>query len=59
MIGLRPAHIVIIVLVALILFAPSRLPMLARGMKTMVSEFKQAATDKSDKDSSASKTPPG
>ncbi len=40
MFGLQPAHIVVIILIALIFFAPSRLPLLARGMKTMVSEFR-------------------
>ncbi len=58
MIGLQPAHIIIIVFVALIFFAPSRLPLLARGMKKMVTEFKKEASDKGDKESSASKTPP-
>jgi Sec-independent protein translocase protein TatA len=46
MFGLQPAHIVIIILVALIFFAPSRLPLLARGMKTMVSEFRKGIDDK-------------
>lgn len=46
MFGLQPAHIVIIVLVALLFFAPSRLPLLARGMKTMVSEFRKGLDSK-------------
>ncbi len=46
MFGLQPAHIVIIILVAVIFFAPSRLPLLARGMKTMVSEFRKGMGEK-------------
>ncbi len=52
MFGLQPAHVVIIVLVALLFFAPSRLPLLARGMKTMVSEFRKGLDSKNkDRDS--------
>ncbi len=46
MLGLQPAHIIIIIFVALIFFAPSRLPLLARGMKTMVSEFRKGINEK-------------
>ncbi len=45
MIGLQPAHIVVIVLFGVLLFAPSRLPLLARGMKKMVSEFRKEVQD--------------
>ncbi len=41
MIGLQPGHIVIIILIALIFFAPSRLPLLSRGITKMVSEFRK------------------
>ncbi len=44
--GLQPAHIVVIILIALIFFAPSRLPSVARGMKTMVSEFRKGLNEK-------------
>ncbi len=46
MLGLQPAHIIIIIFIALIFFAPSRLPSLARGMKTMVSEFRKGINEK-------------
>lgn len=52
MIGLQPGHVIIIVLVALIFFLPSRLPMLVRGMKKMVSEFRDEISDKSKKQGS-------
>jgi Sec-independent protein translocase protein TatA len=41
MIGLQPIHILLIALVALLLFAPGRLPLVIRGAKKMVSEFKR------------------
>jgi|GEM_PF-4420510 Sec-independent protein translocase protein TatA len=44
MIGLQPGHVLIIILVALLLFAPSRLPMVVRGMKKMVAEFRDEVT---------------
>ncbi|MBI5302213.1 MAG: twin-arginine translocase TatA/TatE family subunit [Chloroflexi bacterium] len=46
MFGLQPAHIVIIVFVAILLFVPSRLPMLGRGMRKMVSEFRREISAK-------------
>ncbi len=52
MIGLQPTHIVLIVLVALVLFAPDRLPLVARGMKKMVSEFKKEASGKGEQSKS-------
>ncbi len=46
MIGLQPIHILLIVLVALILFAPGRVPLVIRGAKKMVSEFKREVSAK-------------
>ncbi len=46
MIGLQPGHIVIIILIALIFFAPSRLPLLTRGMFKMFSEFRKEVGNK-------------
>ncbi len=46
MFAIQPGHVVIIILVALIFFAPSRLPMVVRGMKKMVSEFRAEVKDK-------------
>ncbi len=54
MIGLQPGHVIIILFVALLFFAPSRLPLLARGVKKMVSEFRDETSDKSSVRSSAS-----
>ncbi len=41
MFGLQPAHLVIILFVAILLFVPSRIPELARSMKKMVAEFRK------------------
>ncbi len=41
MIGLQPGHIVIIVLIAILLFVPMRLPQLVRGFKGMFSQFRK------------------
>ncbi len=46
MIGLQPGHIVIIILIALIFFAPSRLPLLTRGITKMMSEFRKEIGNK-------------
>jgi Sec-independent protein translocase protein TatA len=46
MFGLQPGHIVIIILIALIFFAPSRLPLLTRGIGKMLSEFRKEISAK-------------
>ncbi len=56
MIGLQPIHILIIILVGLIIFAPGRLPLVIRGWKKMVSEVKKGATDDIPRDRSQAGT---
>ncbi len=56
MIGLQPGHVIIILFVALLFFFPSRLPLLVRGMKKMVSEFRDETTDKSKSKSGVAKS---
>lgn len=46
MIALQPTHILIIILVALLLFAPMRFPKLIRGAKNMFSEMRKEASRK-------------
>jgi Sec-independent protein translocase protein TatA len=41
MYGLQPTHILLIIIVALIFFMPSRLPQIARGFRDMISSFKE------------------
>jgi Sec-independent protein translocase protein TatA len=55
MTGLQPGHVIIILFVALLFFVPSRLPLLARGMKKMVSEFRDETTGRENSPSSAAK----
>ena len=47
MIGLQPGHIVIIIFIAILIFAPARLVQLVRGFKSMFSEFRKESGDKS------------
>jgi sec-independent protein translocase protein TatA len=45
--ALSPMHIILIVLVALLLFGPSKLPELGRGFGRMFREFKDATSGNS------------
>jgi len=40
---LRPTHLLLLVIAALILFGPSKLPELGRSFGTMLKEFKKGA----------------
>ncbi len=40
MFGLQPTHLIIVLVVALLLFAPSRLPALVRALGKMIIEFR-------------------
>ncbi len=44
--GLQPIHILVLVIVALLIFAPGRLPEIIRGAKKGVSEFKSELSHK-------------
>jgi len=55
MFGLQPTHLIIIALVAILFFAPSRIPMLIGGMRKMISEFRKETRAES---SSDKHTPP-
>ena len=50
MIGLQPGHVIIIIFVALIFLAPSRIPMVVRGFRKMFSEIRDEATGKKAQD---------
>lgn len=41
MVALQPVHIIIILLVGVLFFAPSRMPLLGRGVTKMISEFRR------------------
>jgi sec-independent protein translocase protein TatA len=46
--GLQPFHLVVIVLVALVVFGPKRLPQLGRWLGKTFSEFRKGARDMTD-----------
>jgi sec-independent protein translocase protein TatA len=46
--GLQPVHLVVIVLVALVVFGPKRLPQLGRWLGKTFSEFRRGARDMAD-----------
>lgn len=48
MFGLRPEHIVLIVVVALLLFGPKQLPELGKSLGKAINEFRNAGKDASD-----------
>ena len=58
MLAIQPIHILVIILVALIFFAPSRLPMVVRGFKKMFSEFRDEVSGKGKDDHNNIEPPP-
>ncbi|MCW5851241.1 MAG: twin-arginine translocase TatA/TatE family subunit [Anaerolineae bacterium] len=56
MYGLQPAHLLIIVIVAIIFFAPSRLPQLVRGFGRMFAEFREGVKEEPKLDKPKSET---
>jgi TatA/E family protein of Tat protein translocase len=48
MFGIQPIHIVIIVLVALLIFGPKRLPEIGRGIGRAINEFRQGTKEMSE-----------
>ncbi len=52
--GLQPLHLIIIVVVALLIFGPSRLPEMGRGMGKMITEFRKGIKGGGDETDQAS-----
>jgi sec-independent protein translocase protein TatA len=48
MFGLQPWHLIVILVVALIIFGPQRLPEIGRAIGKSISEFRDAASSTSD-----------
>jgi sec-independent protein translocase protein TatA len=46
--GIQPIHIVIIVLVALLIFGPKKLPEMGRSMGKMINEFRNGTREMTD-----------
>ena len=43
--GIQPLHIIVIILVALVIFGPSRLPEIGRGMGKAINEFRKGTKE--------------
>ncbi len=43
--GIQPLHLIVIVIVALIIFGPSRLPEIGRGLGKALNEFRQGTKE--------------
>ncbi len=48
MLGLQPIHLVLIHIIALVIFGPSRLPELGRSLGQSINEFKNATRELTD-----------
>ena len=46
--GIQPLHIIIVVIVALIIFGPSRLPEIGRGLGKSLAEFRKGTKEMTD-----------
>lgn len=43
--GIQPIHLILIIIVALIIFGPSRLPEIGRGLGKSINEFRKGAKE--------------
>ena len=46
--GIQPIHILVVIVVALVIFGPKRLPELGRSVGKMISEFRKGTADITD-----------
>ncbi|MFN8471949.1 MAG: twin-arginine translocase TatA/TatE family subunit [Anaerolineae bacterium] len=60
MFGLQPLHLILIVIVALIIFGPKRLPEIGRALGKSINEFKAASREMTESFSTetSAQTPP-
>ncbi|HEY6040586.1 MAG TPA: twin-arginine translocase TatA/TatE family subunit [Anaerolineae bacterium] len=58
MFGLRPEHLLIIAVVALLIFGPSRLPEIGRAIGKSLREFKDATSAAGDEVKKGLESPP-
>jgi len=57
--GLQPIHLIVIAIVALIIFGPTRLPELGRGIGKAISEFRKGTQEMTDSFHEESSKPVG
>ncbi len=55
MFGLQPIHLILILIIALVIFGPSRLPELGRSLGDSINEFRRATKE----EPPTPPTPPG
>ncbi len=48
MFGLQPTHLIIIAIIALLVFGPSRLPEVGKSVGKMIGEFRSATKEATD-----------
>ncbi len=48
MFGIQPIHLIVILIVALIIFGPSRLPEIGRGLGKAITEFRRGTHEMTD-----------
>ncbi len=48
MVGIQPIHLIVILIVALIIFGPSRLPEIGRGLGKAITEFRRGTHEMTD-----------
>lgn len=57
MFGLQPTHLILILIIALIVFGPQRLPEIGRALGKSINEFKNASREMSDSVQKATEAP--
>ncbi len=58
MFGLQPAHLVLILIIALVLFGPKQLPELGKALGKTITEFKKSTSEMSETVNQATQVPP-
>ena len=57
MFGLQPTHLIIILIIALLIFGPQRLPEIGKALGKTINEFKNAGREMTDSVQKATEAP--